>query len=118
MASGKWMVLDSSTREVGKIVVGQENFLPQHCSFVQVYGVFTDGHEPIQVLRFSPDDRLLALGSRDSIIYIYHVSDNCKKFNRMGRCSGHSSFVAHLDWSKDSTYIRSNSGDSELLFCK
>ncbi|KAL4720416.1 hypothetical protein ACJJTC_009762 [Scirpophaga incertulas] len=30
--------------------------------------------------------------------------------------SGHSSYITHLDWSEDSQYIRSNSGDYEVLF--
>ncbi|KAL4708209.1 hypothetical protein ACJJTC_016868 [Scirpophaga incertulas] len=32
--------------------------------------------------------------------------------------SGHSSYITHLDWSEDSQYIRSNSGDYEVLFCE
>ncbi len=66
MASGKWMALDSATREV--------------------YGVHSDGHEPIQVVRFSPDDRFLALGSRDGVVYVYQVAEGSRRFNRMGRC--------------------------------
>lgn len=31
---------------------------------------------------------------------------------------GHSSFVTHLDWSKDSQYLVTNSGDYEILFCR
>lgn len=31
---------------------------------------------------------------------------------------GHSSFITHLDWSKDGKYIMSNSGDYEILYCK
>ena len=31
---------------------------------------------------------------------------------------GHSSFVTHLDWSVDSQYLVTNSGDYEILFCK
>jgi len=34
-------------------------------------------------------------------------------------CSqGHSSFITHLDWSVDSQYLVSNSGDYEILYCK
>ena len=66
MTSGKWMVLDSQTREV--------------------YGVFQDGREPIQAVKFSPNGKLLALGSHDGIIYMYQVSESTKKFTRMGRC--------------------------------
>jgi hypothetical protein len=31
---------------------------------------------------------------------------------------GHSSFITHLDWSKDSQYIQTNSGDGERLVFK
>lgn len=66
MTSGKWMVIDSQTREV--------------------YAINQDGSEPIQTVKFSPNDKLLALGSRDNLIYIYQVGEGCRKFNRMGRC--------------------------------
>ena len=55
MTSGKWMVLDSQTREV--------------------YGVFQDGREPIQAVKFSPNGKLLALGSHDGIISMYQVEE-------------------------------------------
>ncbi|KAF6771582.1 hypothetical protein AHF37_09212 [Paragonimus kellicotti] len=62
------------------------------------------------------DGRYIALGSRDNSIYVYQVLENGRKYSRVGRCSGHSSFVLHLDWSSDSQYLRSESGDYELLF--
>lgn len=31
---------------------------------------------------------------------------------------GHSSFVTHLDWSTNSQYIVTNSGDYEILYCE
>nr|CAD7573381.1 unnamed protein product [Timema californicum] len=96
--SGKWLVMDSETREV--------------------YSMHTDGGEPIQVARFSPDGGFLALGSRDNNIYVYQVSEEARKYSRVGRCSGHSSFITHLDWSADSQFLQSNSGDYELLYCK
>ncbi|XP_011334893.1 echinoderm microtubule-associated protein-like 2 isoform X7 [Ooceraea biroi] len=101
--SGKWMAIDSETREL--------------------YTHHNDGSEPIQVVQFSPDGSLLALGSRDNYIYIYQVSYD-SKYSRVGRCmpkrirrhGGHSSFITHLDWSVDGQYLRSNSGDYELLY--
>lgn len=39
-----------------------------------------------QVVRFSPDGALLALGSRDSFIYIYQVEEGATKYSRIGRC--------------------------------
>ncbi len=66
MVSGKWMVLDANTREI--------------------YGLFQDGGEPLQMVRFSPDGKFLVLGSRDGVLYIYQVDDKYKKYTRMGRC--------------------------------
>ncbi|KAK2708115.1 hypothetical protein QYM36_015714 [Artemia franciscana] len=94
--TGKWQLLDMYTREE----------LVQH----------TDGSEPIQVIRFSPDGKTLAIGSRDNHIYLYQLNDDYKKANRVGRCTGHSSFITQLDWSEDGSAIRSNSGDHDVLF--
>ncbi|VEN35286.1 unnamed protein product [Callosobruchus maculatus] len=94
--NGKWMIFDTQTREL----------LGQH----------VDGSEPIQVIQFSPDGTMVALGSRDNHIYIYQVSEDGTKYSRVGRCSGHSSFITHVDWATDSQTLRSNSGDYELLF--
>ncbi|XP_031785896.1 echinoderm microtubule-associated protein-like 2 isoform X3 [Nasonia vitripennis] len=94
--SGKWLVIDSETREL--------------------YCHYNDGSEPLQVVKFSPDGTLLALGSRDNNIYIYQVNDDSTKYSRVGRCMGHSSYITHLDWSLDAQYLRSNSKNYELLY--
>uniref|UniRef100_A0A8C8S2G0 EMAP like 1 n=1 Tax=Pelusios castaneus TaxID=367368 RepID=A0A8C8S2G0_9SAUR len=64
----------------------------------------------------SSDGIFLAIGSHDNCIYIYSVSENGRKYNRLGKCSGHSSFITHLDWSVNSQYLMSNSGDYEILY--
>lgn len=92
----RWLVLDLATREV--------------------VSIHTDGNEQIECLQYSPDGTMLALGSRDNYIYIYTVSEDGKKYTKIGRCSGHSSFITHVDWSQDSQYLASNSGDYELLY--
>lgn len=94
--SGRWFVMDAETREM--------------------YSQHQDGNEPIQVVKFSPSGQYLAVGSRDNNVYVYQVSEDCRKYTRVGRCQGHSSFVTHLDWSADSQFIQTNSGDYELLF--
>ena len=87
MTSGKWMVLDSNTREI--------------------YGLFQDGAEAIHTVRYSPDGKFLALGSRDGILYIYQVSDDSKKYHRMGRCLVSSPF-SHSTMELE--YLESKSG--------
>jgi microtubule-associated protein-like 1/2 len=44
------------------------------------------------------------------------VKDNYRKYNRLGRCMGHSAFVTQLDWSADSQFLQSNSVDHEVLY--
>uniref|UniRef100_A0A665WKL4 Uncharacterized protein n=1 Tax=Echeneis naucrates TaxID=173247 RepID=A0A665WKL4_ECHNA len=92
----RWMVLDLLTREV----VSES----------------TDGNEQLSVMRYSPDGSFLAVGSHDNFIYIYNVTESGRRYTRFGKCNGHSSFITHLDWSKDGKYIMSNSGDYEILY--
>ena len=58
----------------------------------------------------------MAIGSHDNGIYVYRVSERGRKYNKVGKCFGHTSFVTHLDWSSDSQYLRTNSGDYEILY--
>uniref|UniRef100_A0A8C9ZJB1 EMAP like 3 n=1 Tax=Sander lucioperca TaxID=283035 RepID=A0A8C9ZJB1_SANLU len=76
----------------------------------------TDGNEQLSVMRYSPDGSFLAVGSHDNFIYIYNVTESGRRYTRFGKCNGHSSFITHLDWSKDGKYIMSNSGDYEILY--
>uniref|UniRef100_A0AAQ6APZ5 HELP domain-containing protein n=1 Tax=Amphiprion ocellaris TaxID=80972 RepID=A0AAQ6APZ5_AMPOC len=96
LSTGRWMVLDLLTREV----VSES----------------TDGNEQLSVMRYSPDGSFLAVGSHDNFIYIYNVTESGRRYIRFGKCNGHSSFITHLDWSKDGKYIMSNSGDYEILY--
>uniref|UniRef100_A0A669QPF3 EMAP like 3 n=1 Tax=Phasianus colchicus TaxID=9054 RepID=A0A669QPF3_PHACC len=101
---------------------GQEHALtwsldsPQHPQDPQPLAGGSDGNEQLSVVRFSPDGAFLAIGSHDNVIYIYSVTEEGRKYNRFGRCTGHSSFITHLDWSKDGHFIMSNSGDYEILY--
>lgn len=96
LSTGRWMVFDLLTREV--------------------VSEFTDGNEQLSVMRYSPDGSFLAVGSHDNFIYIYNVTESGRRYARFGKCNGHSSFITHLDWSKDGKYIMSNSGDYEILY--
>uniref|UniRef100_A0A671MVU4 Echinoderm microtubule-associated protein-like 4 n=1 Tax=Sinocyclocheilus anshuiensis TaxID=1608454 RepID=A0A671MVU4_9TELE len=94
--SGKWYALDAETRDL--------------------VAIHTDGNEQLSLMRYSIDGTLLAVGSHDNFIYLYTVSDKGRKYSRYGKCTGHSSYITHLDWSPDNKFIMSNSGDYEILY--
>ncbi|XP_029349351.1 echinoderm microtubule-associated protein-like 1 isoform X5 [Echeneis naucrates] len=93
---GRWLVLDTDSKDL--------------------VTVHTDGNEQLSAMSYGPDGNFLAIGSHDNYIYIYAVAENGRKYSRVGKCSGHSSFITHLDWSVDSQYLVSNSGDYEILY--
>eukprot|EP00505_MAST-04D_sp_SCG-Rhode-Island_P002813 Stramenopile-MAST_4_protein_2813 len=70
-------------------------------------------YEEVQDCSYSPNGQFLALGSRDNNIYIFDASKNYKQ---IGVCTGHSSYITHIDWSSDSSILQSNDGAYELLY--
>uniref|UniRef100_A0A8C2ZIF0 EMAP like 2 n=1 Tax=Cyclopterus lumpus TaxID=8103 RepID=A0A8C2ZIF0_CYCLU len=94
--TGRWLVLDTDSSDL-------------------VY-MHTDGNEIISNIKYSPDGNFLAVASHDNFVYIYAVMESGRKYSRVGKCTGHSSFVTHLDWSADSQQLVTNSGDYEILF--
>lgn len=66
----------------------------------------------MEVMQYSPNGKLLAVGSHDNTIYLLETKSYSCKF----KCKGHHSFVSGLDFSADSAVMQSVSGDYELLF--
>ena len=67
----------------------------------------------VDVVRFSPDGRLLAAGSHDAAVDVFDVS---RGGARVSRCKGHSSTVTHIDWSTEGSFIMTNSMSYEILY--
>ena len=57
-----------------------------------------DSNEPIRALRFSPDSRVLAVGSEDSRIILYNVRDG---YSRRAQILTHRAPVINIDFSTD-----------------
>lgn len=64
--TGHWLIFDTQTREL--------------------LGQYKDGVEPIQVVQYSPDGTMLAVGSRDNNIYVYQIGEETNKCSRIGKC--------------------------------
>ena len=73
----------------------------------------------IQVLKFSPNGGVLAVGGIDgnniggTQIFLYNAK---KKYTLLKKLLGHTSRVNHIDWSEDNEYIQSCSSSYELLY--
>jgi hypothetical protein len=83
-----------------------------------------DCQEDISDVKFSPNSRMLAVGSHDNFIDIYSTSlvyptlqdpPTCA-LQHVRRMKGHTSYLTHLDWSLDNTLLRSTCGAYELLY--
>lgn len=74
---------------------------------------FKHSKEWISDVKYSPDGQKLAVGSHDNAVYIYNTSNYNKPVYKLNK---HSSYITHLDWSKDGSYLHSNCGAYELLF--
>jgi len=74
----------------------------------------SDGAERLSCVQYAPNGGMLAIGSHDGSIHLYAVEENGRKYSRFGRCSGHSGYVSHVDWSSCGNYLRSNGGSNEI----
>lgn len=69
--------------------------------------------EWIEDLKFSPDGRYLIVGSHNNYLYLFEVPNFDKPVSVFGKSS---SFIQHIDWSLDSSNVRTNDASYELLY--
>lgn len=69
-----------------------------------------------EVMRFSPCDKYLAVGSHDDKVYIYEINE--EGHYKLSHTTGEkiTSFVQSLDWTLDSKYIRTTSASHEKQY--
>ncbi|KAF0683188.1 Aste57867_24752 [Aphanomyces stellatus] len=72
-----------------------------------------DSKQSLADIKFSPDGTLLAIGSHDNCIYLHSVMENYSLKSKCTKATGH---ITHLDFSKDSRYLRANSDAYELIY--
>ena len=84
-----------------------------YSSSVNLPGLKKLRKEWISDIKFSPNGKLIAIGSHDNFIDIYSVVN---KLAKQATCKGHSSYITHIDWSMDSTKLHSNCGAYEILY--
>ncbi|KAM7447232.1 Echinoderm microtubule-associated protein-like 5 [Porites harrisoni] len=73
-----------------------------------------DRNKAIQDVRFSPDNRYLAVGSDDSCVDFYELREG-RPLTRAGYCKGIPSFVTQMDFSADGKFIQVSTGAYERL---
>ncbi|XP_061915415.1 echinoderm microtubule-associated protein-like 6 isoform X1 [Entelurus aequoreus] len=98
------------------LAVGMKNgeFLLLFSNSLKVWAKKRDRGAAIQDIRFSPDRRMLAVGSLENSVDVYDVLGG-STLSRMVSCCHLPAFVLHLDFSSDSTHIQVCTGAYKRL---
>lgn len=83
--------------------------------FDKKLGSLKEPQEWCEAVRYSPCNKFLAVASHDNHLYVYAIDDE-GKYSLYKDFSKHSSYIQAIDWTADSSYIRSASGDYEKLY--
>uniref|UniRef100_A0A3Q2E4B0 EMAP like 6 n=1 Tax=Cyprinodon variegatus TaxID=28743 RepID=A0A3Q2E4B0_CYPVA len=93
------------------LAVGMKNgeFLILLSNSLKIWAKKRDRSASLQDIRFSPDRRLLAVGSVENTVDVYDMSAG-PTVSRLVYCSDIPAFVLQLDFSADSSYIQVSTG--------
>ena len=72
-----------------------------------------DCTQAISDMKYSPNNRYLAVASHDTYIDVYAAT---RGYEHVSRCSGHSATVNHIDWRLDSKLFQANCAAYEVLY--
>lgn len=75
-----------------------------------------DSKAPVTCLGFDPSGRTLAVGSEDSVVYLYVKDRSAGGWVAAGRCRGHKGPVRRLDFSVKGDLLQSFDGEGYLKF--
>lgn len=64
-------------------------------------------------IKFSPNGEYIACSGADGVVHILTANAKMETFTKFTKSS---STVNHLDWSEESTWLRTNDRSAELLF--
>lgn len=65
--------------------------------------------------RYSPCENYLAIGSHDNHVYIYAINDQ-HEYALLSKDERNHAWITGIDWTKDSKFLRTSSGDYEVLY--
>ncbi|XP_039593751.1 echinoderm microtubule-associated protein-like 6 isoform X2 [Polypterus senegalus] len=93
------------------IAIGMKNgeFIILLVNSLKVWGKKRDRSAAVQDIRFSPDNKFLAVGSVENTVDFYDLSLG-PSLNRIGYCKDIPSFVIQMDFSADSKFIEVSTG--------
>lgn len=74
--------------------------------FSKVITQLLEPNEWCEVMKYSPDNKFLAVGAHDDSIYVYAVNFDGQYAIHYSIKFVHSSAILGMDWSKDSKYLR------------
>lgn len=69
-----------------------------------------------EVAKYSPCENYLAVGSHDNHLYIYEINPDTHEYTLFATDQRNHAWINAIDWSADSSRIRTSSGDYEVLY--
>lgn len=91
----RWLVLDTDTRDLvsvhtdGNEIISNVKYSPGKTTLACITAAATVVLDAVTSLFFFvlSDGNFLALASHDNFVYIYAVTENGRKYSRVGRCA-------------------------------